>query len=102
MNEVKKVGAEGATETVEIVDTAPRSRKRVALLVAVPLPGRISRPLRDQLAKTPGATLTPAGVRLAVGPLSLLLTTPVDRRSWLVTGTVTAATLDRAAAELTS
>ena len=37
MNEVKKVGAEGATETVEIVDTAPRSRKRVALLVALPL-----------------------------------------------------------------
>ena len=36
MNEVKKVGAEGATETVEIVDAAPRSRKRVALLVAVP------------------------------------------------------------------
>lgn len=72
----------------------------LTLLVAVPLPGRISRPLRDQLATTPGATDTPAGVRLAVGPLSLLLTDSRDRRSWLLTGTVTATTLDRAAAEL--
>jgi outer membrane lipoprotein-sorting protein len=72
----------------------------LTLLVAVPLPGRISRPLRDQLAKTPGATETATGVRLAVGPLSLLLTQPAGRRSWLVTGTVTADTLDRAAAEL--
>ena len=74
----------------------------LTLLVAVPLPGRVSRPLRDQLAGTPGATRTANGVRLAVGPLSLLLTDSVDRRSWLVTGTVTAATLDRAAAELTA
>ena len=33
-------------------------RVGLTLLVAVPLPGRISRPLRDQLAKTPGATET--------------------------------------------
>lgn len=72
----------------------------LTLLVAVPLPGRVSRPLRDQLATTPGATDTAAGVRLAVGPLSLLLTDSRDRRSWLLTGTVTATTLDRAAAEL--
>ena len=72
----------------------------LTLLVAVPLPGRVSRPLRDQLATTPGATTTGAGVRLAVGPLSLLLTDRQNRRSWLLTGTVTAATLDRAAAEL--
>ena len=70
------------------------------LLIALPLPGRLSRQLRGQLADSPGATRTAAGVRLAVGPLSLLLTEPVDRRSWLLTGTVTAATLDRAAAEL--
>lgn len=72
----------------------------LTLLVAVPLPGRISRPLREQLAATPGATETATGVRLAVGPLSLLLTQPAGRRSWLLTGTVTAATLDRAAADL--
>ncbi len=72
----------------------------LTLLVAVPLPGRISRPLREQLARTPGATKTDQGVRLAVGPLSLLLTDAQYRRSWLVTGTVTAATLDTAAAQL--
>lgn len=72
----------------------------LTLLVAVPLPGRISRPLREELARTPGATETATGVRLAVGPLSLLLTSGTGRRSWLLTGTVTAATLDTAAAEL--
>jgi hypothetical protein len=72
----------------------------LTLLVAVPLPGRISRPLREQLAKTPGATQTDQGVRIAVGPLSLLLTDARNRRSWLITGTVTAATLDTAAAQL--
>jgi hypothetical protein len=72
----------------------------LTLLVAVPLPGRISRPLRDQLTKTPGATRTAQGVRIAVGPLSLLLTDARDRRSWLLTGTVTAGTLDIAAAQL--
>lgn len=71
----------------------------LTVLVAVPLPGRISRQLRDQLASTPGITVTGAGSRLAVGPLSLLLT-PGGRRSWLLTGTVTADTLDRAAAEI--
>jgi hypothetical protein len=72
----------------------------LTLLVAAPLPGRISRPLRNQLAKTPGATQTDEGVRIAVGPLSLLLTESRNRRSWLITGTVTAATLDRAAAQI--
>jgi hypothetical protein len=74
----------------------------LTLLVAVPLPGRISRPLRDQLLATPGATRSQDGIRLSVGPLSLLLTDATDRRSWLLTGTVTAGTLDRAAAELTA
>ena len=72
----------------------------LTLLVAVPMPGRISRPLRDQLAKTPGATATPEGIRIAVGPQSLLLTDSRDRRSWLITGTVTAQTLDAAATQL--
>jgi hypothetical protein len=72
----------------------------LTLLVAVPLPGRISRPLRDQLAKTAGATKTEQGVRIAVGPLSLLLTDSRNRRSWLLTGTVTPQTLDTAAAQL--
>ena len=72
----------------------------LTLLVAVPLPGRISRPLADQLEKTPGATRSQDGIRLGVGPLPLLLTDIPGQRSWLLTGTVTAGTLDRAAAEL--
>lgn len=72
----------------------------LTLLVAVPLPGRISRPLADELERTPGATRTADGIRLAVGPLSLLLTDDPGRRSWLLTGTVTAETLDRAARQL--
>lgn len=72
----------------------------LTLLVAVPLPGRITGPLVDQLEKTPGATRSRDGLRLSVGPLSLLLTDDPGHRTWLLTGTVTAATLDRAAAEL--
>jgi hypothetical protein len=77
----------------------------VAVLVAVPLPGRVSRPLQDQLARTPGARLsgtsvTGGAIHLTVGPLSLLLSDPPGRRSWLFTGTVTDATLGRAAAEI--
>lgn len=88
----------------------------LTVLVAVPLPGRISGPLVDQLARTPGVTVNgsvprrlsdgspivpdDATLRLAVGPLTLLLADPPDRRSWLLTGTVDAATLDRAAAQL--
>ncbi|HEY6745582.1 MAG TPA: hypothetical protein VI357_07660 [Mycobacteriales bacterium] len=74
----------------------------LTLLVAVPLPGRISRPLADELERTPGATRTGEGIRLAVGPLSLLLTDDPGRRSWLLTGTVTADTLNRAARQLIS
>jgi hypothetical protein len=72
----------------------------LTVLVAVPLPGRVSRPLRDQLAGTPGITVTGLGVQLTVGPLSLLLTDPPSGRGWLLTGTVSAATLDRAAGEI--
>jgi hypothetical protein len=72
----------------------------LTVLVAVPLPGRVSRPLREQLTGTPGITETGLGLRLTVGRFSLLPTAPTARRSWLLTGTVTAATLDRAAAEI--
>ncbi|HYT10446.1 MAG TPA: hypothetical protein VEL73_07265, partial [Mycobacteriales bacterium] len=76
----------------------------MTVLVAVPLPGGVSESLTDQLAKAPGAVTGGSGgggtVRLAVGPLSVLVTDPPGRRGWLFTGTVTAATLDRAAAEI--
>lgn len=72
----------------------------LTLLVAVPLPGRITGQLVDQLEKTPGATRAPDGLRLSVGPLSLLLTDDPGHRTWLLTGTVTADTLNRAARQL--
>lgn len=74
----------------------------LTVLVAVPLPGRVSRPLRDQLAGTRGITVTAQGLRLTVGPLSLLLVDPPGRRDWLLTGTVDASTLDLAAAGITA
>lgn len=90
----------------------------LTVLVAVPLPGRISGPLRDQLTGTPGITINgeppprlpdgsvfvPEGARLglAAGPLQLLLIDPPDSRAWLLTGTVTATTLERAALELST
>jgi hypothetical protein len=73
----------------------------VVVLAAASLPERISWPLRDQLRRARGVRAAPAGLQLSVGPLSLLLTdhTPGGRH-WLLTGTVTAQTLQRAAAEL--
>ena len=71
----------------------------VSVLVAIPLPGRVSRPLGDQLEGTPGLVDTAAGPQLTVGPLSLLLSR-VAGRIWLLAGTVTTDTLQRAAAQL--
>ncbi len=83
------------------------------VLVAVPLPGRVSGPLLDELGKAPGVRKTSAGVLLAVGPLTLLVADApqtvvlegdpsgiFEVRSWLLAGTVTADTLLRAAADL--
>lgn len=73
----------------------------VTVLSAIPLPGRVSGPLRRQLAGVPGLTSVAQGSVLTVGPLGMLLTTAGDRgRSWLVVGTVTTATLQQAAGEL--
>jgi len=75
----------------------------VTVLTAVPLPGRVSRPLVRQLARTPGLRSTTAGFVLTIGPLSLMFADRVPGgRSWLLTGTVTEQTLERAAAELTA
>ena len=70
-------------------------------VVAVPLPGGQARELRRRLATAPGVSTTGVGVALTVGPLGLLLTTadPIGD-AWLLTGTVTRATLTAAATEL--
>jgi len=75
----------------------------VTVLTAVPLAGRFTRPLRDVLADTPGIQDLDSGLLLTIGPLTLLLSNrELDGRAWLLAGTVTADTLQRAAAELVS
>ena len=74
----------------------------VATLAALPLPERIAWRLRDRLADTSGVRETAEGQLLTVGPLSLLLTRPRGEpgQAWLLAGTLTADTLQQAAAEL--
>lgn len=73
----------------------------VTLLIAIPLPARIAYPLQEQLEQAAGSVSTAGGVAIGVGVLNLLLGEPrPDAGSWLVTGTVTADTLQRAIAAL--
>lgn len=73
----------------------------VTVLAAVPLRGRDTRGLRDQLEATPGAVLDADGVGVAVGPLNLRLTPRgEDGTSWILSGTVTTDTLTAAAQQL--
>jgi len=55
------------------------------------------------LADTPGIQDLDSGLLLTIGPLTLLLSKrELDGRAWLLAGTVTPDTLQRAAAELTA
>jgi hypothetical protein len=73
----------------------------VTEFAAAPLFGRTANSLRDQLRKAPGVTDDAGGLRIAVGPLTLLLTERLGgRRAWLLVGTVTAGTLTTAASDL--
>lgn len=73
----------------------------VTLLTAAPVWDRLSRPLRDQLEGTPGAVVDENGVYVSAGPIGVLLTPGSrERSSWLIAGTVDAAALAAAAAEV--
>jgi hypothetical protein len=88
-------------ERVEGLGAVGTYGRGVTVLTAVPMPGRLSGELADQLGASPGAARTPEGIRLAVGPVALLLTAAViDGRTWLLAGTVTPATLTGAARDL--
>jgi len=70
-------------------------------LIALPLRGRVARPLRQQLHDRGNAQVTDVGTLLPVGPVGLLITPFRGRgEAFLLAGTVTAETLRRAAAEL--
>ncbi|SDT32397.1 hypothetical protein SAMN04488543_3740 [Friedmanniella luteola] len=70
-------------------------------LIALPLRGQVARPLRDRLAASGSARQTAVGTVAPVGPVSLLVTPGQrGRGAFLLAGTVTPATLERAATEL--
>jgi len=73
----------------------------VTVLIAVPLWREFADPLRRQLFEAPGVDLTnPMGTAVTVGPFSVLLTSGRGDVSYLLTGTVDLATLERAAQDL--
>lgn len=73
----------------------------VTQVVVGVLPDNVASSLRDQLALAAGVSTGPQGTVIAIGPVGLLLTTPLGSgRSWLISGTVTTQGLTQAATEL--
>ncbi|WP_395658427.1 hypothetical protein [Nocardioides sp.] len=72
----------------------------LAQLIAIPLRHQEADPLREQLGNSPDAAQVDEGVLVAAGPLGVLVTGQDGDGGWLVTGTVTAATLRAAARDL--
>lgn len=69
-------------------------------LIALPLRGQVARPLRERLRSSGKAQETSVGTLAPVGPVGLLVTDRRERGSFLLAGTVTGETLQRAAAQL--
>jgi hypothetical protein len=69
-------------------------------LIALPLRGQVAGPLRRQLQDRSTAQLTGVGILAPVGPVGLLITPRGRGSAFLLAGTVTADTLERAATEL--
>jgi hypothetical protein len=72
----------------------------VTLLAVAPLPRRAASGLRSTLTAAPGAVVDDRGVRIAVGPLGLMLVDGGRGGSWLLSGTVSLDALAAAAAQL--
>jgi outer membrane lipoprotein-sorting protein len=71
------------------------------VLLFLPLRGDAARPLREQLATTPGSSTGSAGTAVDLGPISVLVTPARYRGSgFLLAGTVTPQTLEQAASQL--
>ncbi len=86
------------------IDGAPRSvgvyGRGITLLAVSPLPGQVAGPLLDALVVAPGAVVDDLGVRIASGPLGLMLVDGPDGPV-LLAGTVSLDALAAAATELT-
>jgi hypothetical protein len=70
-------------------------------LIALPLRGRVARPLRQELQDRGNAQITDVGTFVPIGPVGLLITPYRGRgEAFLLAGTVTPEVLQLAAAEL--
>ncbi|SDG55720.1 transcriptional regulator [Klenkia brasiliensis] len=76
----------------------------ITVLAVSALPGRAAAALRDQLAATPGAVTDDLGVRIAAGPLALMVAGTSTRDggtgTYLLAGTVTLDALATAARQI--
>jgi hypothetical protein len=72
----------------------------VTLLAVAPLPGRAAAGLRATLNRAPESVIDGRGVRIAAGPLGLMLVDGGRGGSWLLAGTVSLDALAAAAAGL--
>ena len=72
----------------------------VTLLAVAPLPPRLAGGLRHALAESPNAVVDAAGVRVAAGPVALMLLDPPGHGPYVLTGSVTLDALAQAAAQL--
>ncbi|CAA9226156.1 MAG: hypothetical protein AVDCRST_MAG57-851 [uncultured Blastococcus sp.] len=72
----------------------------VTLLVVAPVPPRLAGALRSTLVQSPDAIVDPIGIRVAAGPVALMLVDPPGRGPYVLTGTVTLDALAEAAAQL--
>ncbi|SDO78212.1 sigma E regulatory protein, MucB/RseB [Klenkia soli] len=76
----------------------------ITVLAVSALPGRAAGSLRDQLERTPGAVVDDLGVRIAAGPLSLMVAGTSTRDggsgTYLLAGTVTLDALATAARQI--
>jgi hypothetical protein len=72
----------------------------VTLLAVAPVPYRLATELASTLRVSPGAVDDELGIRVAVGPLGLMLVEPAGRGPYVLTGTVTPDALATAAQQL--
>jgi outer membrane lipoprotein-sorting protein len=72
----------------------------VTLLAVAPLPPRLANGLRSAMTQSPDAVVDDAGIRLAAGPVGLMLVEPVGQGPYVLTGTVTLDALAAAAEQL--
>ena len=69
----------------------------VTLLAVAPVPRRLATGLRNALVQSPAAVVDAAGVRVAAGPVGLMVVAPQDGEPYVLTGTVTPDALKAAA-----